>query len=441
MKKYSIILIFLVSSLSVRSQSNCNWQTLNQDGFEYSSPIPDLLPGVAIHPNPMASGFAPGYVAYAGTYAMYLNFIDCNSGSGTCAGAKVYERTYSVCPGMPVRIRAWMTTMFNGAGYIQSNVKMVIRDSNGIMLDSVPALSIPFRTNGGWIEYISGTVNPTTSTIVFQMFTNVDRGQGNDLTVDELRLQGCVRTGSAQAATICSDVAAYDLYNFLPSSSVTNGTWSGPSVLAGGYLGSFTTGVNTSGTYLYNSTPYGNGTGCPTRTDSVIAINSNPPSVSLPVDTVLCLNQSITLNAGGTANTYLWNTGATSGVITASNPGSTPTSSTYTVTVTNQSGCSTIDSIAIDFINCSTIEEGPVGPNFNIYPNPAHRKINLVFESSLPARNLHLLFTDASGRIVFEYKNEMSTTFLDLPELPAGLYLVQVIADSIPQGMRMLHIR
>lgn len=439
--KYTFLFLFFTFLTTIgHSQSNCNWQTLEQDGFEYTTAIPDLQPGVCVHSNPMPTGFASGYVAYAGTYAMYMNFINCNGGLGTCAGAKVYERTYTVCPGMPVRIRAWMTTMFNGAGYLQSNMKLVIRDANGNMLDSVPSLLIPFRTTGGWIEYISGAVTSTTPTIIFQMFTNVDGGPGNDLTVDEMRLQGCIRTGSQQAFPICSNGSTYDLYNALPSNSVNNGTWIGPSSLSGGHLGTFTVGSNTTGTYTYSSTPYSSNAGCPSRTDTVLALLSAAPSLSLPDDTTLCLNQSLPLSAGGGGFTYLWSTGSTFSGITASNPGTTPASVTYSVTVTNQSGCSARDSVTIDFVSCSGIGDLSSEMAFRIFPNPAHGSVEIsVDEQWTGTIELHVV--DATGRTVLRCELHHGINSLPLNSLDAGHYQVLLLVQGKPTGRKSLVVR
>jgi len=441
MKKSILLLFFTVFTAKAYPQTGCNWQTLQQDGFEYTTPIPDLLPGIAVHSSPMATGFANGYVAYAGTYAMYLNFIDCNGGIGTCAGAQAYERTYTVCPGMPVRIRAWMTTMFSGAGYQQSDLKLVIRDANGVMLDSVPSLLIPFRTSGGWIEYISGTVTSTTPTIIFQMFTNVDGGQGNDLTVDEVRLQGCIRTGSQQVVPICSNGTSYDLYNFLPSNSVNNGSWSGPSVLAGGYLGTFQVGSNATGNYTYLSTPYSSNAGCPSRTDTVFALPSTAPAINLPNDTALCLGQSLPLSAGGGAFTYLWNTGSTFSGITASNPGTTPATVTYSVTVTNQAGCSSRDSITIDFINCSGIGESPTSAVFSVYPNPADDRINIRLGPGMDNRQITFSLIDPVGRVIIQKELQSADHSVDVSEIPEGLYLIRLYDGTIDLGSRLLRVR
>lgn len=439
-----LIVLFLTYTLlkPLDSQAQCTFQTLNSDGFEYTTPIPDLQPGVSVHSAPMPTGFASGYVAYAGTYAMYLNFIDCNGGLGTCAGAKVYERTYSVCPGMPVRIRAWMTTMFSGANYLQSDLKLVIRDANGLLLDSVPSLVCPFRTSGGWIEYISDTVVSSTSTILFSMFTNVDGGQGNDLTVDNLRLEGCVRAGSTQVTAICPNQNSVDLYSKLPANSVSTGTWIGPSQLGGGYQGTYTLGSNTPGNYYYTSYPYSTNTGCPQRVDTVIALNGISPTLSLNTsDTSICTWQTLNLTASsGGAQSYLWNTGSTAPTITASTTGSTPTSNTYVVTVTNSTGCTATDSVTVSFILCSGLSEQMEEISFELMPNPAKDVLTVKLNDQL-AGELEFQLIDATGRLLKHQRLVAGTNTVSLQHLSSGRYQTILLIDGKPAGRQGLVIR
>lgn len=442
--KLQIIATFLLCLMGTQqeAQAQCTFQTLNTDGFEYTTPIPDLQPGVSVHSSPMPTGFASGYVAYSGTYAMYLNFIDCNGGLGTCAGAKVYERTYTVCPGMPVRIRAWMTTMFFGANYLQSDLKLVIRDANGLLLDSVPSLVCPYRTVGGWIEYISDTVVSSTSTILFSMYTNVDGGQGNDLTVDNLRLEGCVRGGSTQVTAICPNQNTLDLYSKLPVNSVTSGSWTGPSPLGGGYLGTFTIGSNTPGNYYYTSFPYTTNAGCPQRVDTLIALNGTSPTLSLnTADTSICTWQTLNITASATgASAYQWNTGSSSAGITASTSGSTPTSNTYVVTVTNSTGCTATDSVTVSFILCSGLDNQQEAMAFELMPNPATDKITVrIDEKATGTLTLHVL--DASGRLVLDQKIVSGNNNISLTGINPGRYQVLILVDGKPAGMQGLMIR
>ncbi|MDP1745496.1 MAG: PKD domain-containing protein, partial [Bacteroidota bacterium] len=117
------------------------------------------------------------------------------------------------------------------------------------------------------------------------------------------------------------------------------------------YSWSPTTGLNTStgavviATHLVTTTYYVTGTdanNC-TDTDSITVTVIALPTIMLTGDTIICLGDSTTLTASGGV-TYLWTPGNfTDSIIKVS-----PTSDiTYTVVVTNSSGCSDSSSIKI----------------------------------------------------------------------------------------------
>lgn len=65
------------------------------------------------------------------------------------------------------------------------------------------------------------------------------------------------------------------------------------------------------------------------------------PVVSLQNDTIVCPSEMVTLDAGGVYTSYSWSTGATSQSIMTDVPG------VYTVTVTDNVGCMSTDSVAL----------------------------------------------------------------------------------------------
>jgi len=90
-------------------------------------------------------------------------------------------------------------------------------------------------------------------------------------------------------------------------------------------------------------------TGCNNQLDSVFKISTyNISNLNLGNDTSLCIGQSITLNAGNGASTYLWNTGVTTQTISVNQIGS------YWVTITNGL-CSASDTISIISIDAPPI--------------------------------------------------------------------------------------
>ena len=420
----SLSLLFPFSN----TQAQCTWQPILTDGFEYTTTIPDLVLGTTYQSTPQS------YSVHGGNYSMYMNFIDCAGGTGTCAGAKVYERSLTVCENMPVRINMWLTTTFNAP---QSNMKMVIRDGNGLVLDSTN--SVIASLSPTWTQYISGSVTSSTPTLTFTMYANIDGGNGNDLSVDDFKLEKCATVSSTRAFSVCANLDSVNLYSSLNNSPVSNGTWTGPSVLTNGYWGTYSLGLNTPGTYFYSSTPYGTASGCPSRLDTVVAISSAIPLVNLPNDTSICTTQFISLNAGGAGLTsYLWSTNATTSNIIASS--STNANLSYSVIVTNQAGCTGSDTINISFIICSGIDDEGQEIEMSIFPNPCSDFIQL--QLSDPIKNeLNFLLMDVQGKVVMNEKISSQQVQFSVKEFPNGMYQYRLMDEKVVKETGKLMIQ
>jgi len=88
-----------------------------------------------------------------------------------------------------------------------------------------------------------------------------------------------------------------------------------------------------------------------------VHVQVNPlPVFSLGNDTSIATGQTVVLTPGTGYVSYLWNNGSTGQSLPVSDSG------TYSVTVTNQSGCSNSDNIMVTVVN-----QGPV---VNILPVP-----------------------------------------------------------------------
>lgn len=425
---FTSLLIFLAISFhSHQANAQCSWQTIINDGFEYTTIIPDLIPLMTYHNTPQT------FAIHSGAKSMYMNFINCSTGTGACAGAKVYERSLSVCENMPVRVSMWLTTTF---GAPQSDLKMVIRDANGIVLDSTT--SIIAALSPTWNQYVSGSVTSTTPTITFTMYTNLGGGQGNDLSVDDFKFEKCVSVSSSRAVFACANLDSVNLYSSLTNNPVNTGTWTGPSPLTNTYWGTYTLGVNSPGTYIYSSTPYGTAVGCPSRIDTVVAIPSNLPVINLPQDTSLCTTQFMSLNAGAAGITnYLWSTGATTSNIIASS--STSSNVSYSVIVTNQAGCTGSDTINISFIICSGIaEEQEI--EMSIFPNPSTDFIQL--QLSDPLKNeLNFLLMDVQGKVVLNEIISSQQVQFSVKEFPTGMYQYKLMDEKVMKASGKLMIQ
>ncbi|MCW5907365.1 MAG: HYR domain-containing protein [Chitinophagales bacterium] len=94
--------------------------------------------------------------------------------------------------------------------------------------------------------------------------------------------------------------------------------------------------VSASGTYSVTVT---DANGC-TASDAISLTFGNAPTVNLGPDVTQCGN-TVTLNAGNAGATFVWSTTQTTQTITVTISG------TYSVTVTNSSGCSAADTVNI----------------------------------------------------------------------------------------------
>ncbi len=104
--------------------------------------------------------------------------------------------------------------------------------------------------------------------------------------------------------------------------------------------------VNTSGAYWVSSS-----NSCGAASDTIKVLPLNFPSVSLGNDTVLCVGNNLTLNAGGGAYSYSWSTGATGSTIMPGAAGN------YWVDVSNQCGVAT-DTIGINYYPANSLTLG-----------------------------------------------------------------------------------
>lgn len=321
----SFVIATTLTLTGFSSSAQCAWTTVLSDGFEYSQATtsPDFIPGVnygVAHP--------ASYAAHTGSQSVYLNFIDSNSVSppGVHAGTLFYRKTITVCPNIPYRVSIWFCTTFPG---LQCNIKAVLKDGNGAVLNAVNSFPCPYAPAFG--QYTSGAVTPTTSTMVLDLYTNVGGGGGNDLGIDDLLIEQCFTSPGIKTQTnLCSNSPTLNLYGLFPGTRPTYGSWTGPSPLNGAYLGTYTPSVNVQGQYLYTYN-FQNNSSCPLIKDTVNVVMPQTPTLSVNQGTICAGQQTATLIASGAGN-YTWTptTGlnSTSSATVLGNPSST---TSYTV--------------------------------------------------------------------------------------------------------------
>jgi len=223
-----VFILFFVCN----SHSQCNWSTIYYDNFEYTYPIPAIVPGTTY-----GNGTPQIYAAHSGSLGMYLNIVDNFSGM-------IYSQSFNeMCPEATYKVSFWVKDAF-----ISSNdLTFTVLDDNNNLLSTTNVV-----TNYLWqFVELPVFVSPTT-TFRFQIVSNIPGGPGNDAAIDELNLSICNPPSENFTLSYCSSQGNVDLYDILSSSFSPNGTWTGPSDLSNNYQGTFIPGSNVSGSYTYS---------------------------------------------------------------------------------------------------------------------------------------------------------------------------------------------
>ncbi len=168
------------------------------------------------------------------------------------------------------------------------------------------------------------------------------------------------------------------------------------------------------------------------------------PAIHLgPADSVVCLYESVTLNAGNPGAGYLWSNGATTQSITLVTTGIIYDEQQLSVTVTNQNGCSSSSSIRIifNFEACTGISDMEKDKFFLIYPNPTNGMLTIeIKDQKKPLRGM---VCNTLGSVLKEFvikpdKDGHESREIDLSSLPKGLYVIKIINDSIVHTEKLL---
>jgi hypothetical protein len=169
--------------------------------------------------------------------------------------------------------------------------------------------------------------------------------------------------------------------------------------------------------------------GCQTNISTTMNIVS---TVQITVDNVqdeaVQLGGAIDVSvSGGQAPYYfLWNTGLTSASISGLVAG------TYTVTVTDINGCSSVQTVVVDYAIPSLVENIEVVESLNIFPNPTSDIVN--FQLSLNEETeVKLDIYAVDGKLVQSFTSnnaKVQQYNADLSDYPAGLYMARIIIGS-----------
>ncbi len=166
------------------------------------------------------------------------------------------------------------------------------------------------------------------------------------------------------------------------------------------------------------------------------------PAIKLgPADSVACIYDTITLDAGNPGATYKWSDGSSGRYLTCSTTGLGFDMQTYSVTVTNQNDCRNEATINITFTfdACVGINELKPGQDFILYPNPAGSVCRISMKGKQTLQEVTVMDIPGSQvyhRIFPDLKPE--THDISLKGLSPGMYLVRIVSGKQTGVVRLI---
>ena len=138
--------------------------------------------------------------------------------------------------------------------------------------------------------------------------------------------------------------------------------------------------------------------------DSVFVKVNYYPVVSLPADTSLCGNGFMTLDGGSDGSVFNWSNGDTTQTVVADTTGYGYGFQTFWVGVTNQGGCYSSDTVNIEFVDCTGIDELNKNVSATVFPNPNEGVFSISLHS-VSKETVEIQIANSAGQIVYKKGN------------------------------------
>jgi hypothetical protein len=152
------------------------------------------------------------------------------------------------------------------------------------------------------------------------------------------------------------------------------------------------------------------------------------PVVNLGADTVMCVGDTLLLDATLLNATYLWQDASTNATLSVVAAG------TYAVDVTDSNGCVGNGEINVSYDSCGVgIDHITDFKGVVMHPNPAGNTLYIGWNNVNPQGNYRAQILDVSGRLLYEgalTRNSQAALSIDVSGLEAGVYLITISGEK-----------
>ena len=175
-----------------------------------------------------------------------------------------------------------------------------------------------------------------------------------------------------------------------------------------------------------------NSAGCVSNTFATSSITVQAsPSVSVTGAGTICIGQATVLTASG-ANTYSWNTGATTASILVSPSVTTSYTTTGTSSVTGCSGITITNLVVSSCAGVSNIENEIEG--LSIYPNPSNGNFTIELKNEEIKK---ITITDNTGKLITKILSKEEVINVSLDQFANGIYHVKVESNNATKVIKI----
>ncbi|WP_317896715.1 T9SS type A sorting domain-containing protein [Aurantibacillus circumpalustris] len=299
--------------------------------------------------------------------------------------------------------------------------KALICSGGGATLTALGASTYSWDANANNVLTAIAVVNPialTSSAIMYTVEgTNSSTGCKNTQTVavsvfiPTLTISGSTNTCSGGLINLNGGNGVLGTYNWHTGSGtpITNQILQIPLTVAS----VFTLTANSNSVGLI----------CPATQTIALGIYYNPTITAVPARTLICVKESVEITAAG-GSSYAWDNTMTGPTITVSPNG---TAANYTVTGTDDNGCSSTATVQVKISSCAGLNElSHLNSEISIYPNPNDGKFTIQTNA-----DLKLSLVNELGQLIRVINlSAINNHEVNISDLAKGIYFVSGRKDS-----------